>query len=334
MKNIICRILLNCLLTLVFSFYTIGSLFSQQLKVTAKFDSTFILIGDQVKLHFELEHPENVKITMPAFKDTISKAIEIIKVLPAETSKKGGKIYIKQDVLVTSFDSGYHQVAPILFPYQSGKLKDTLRTASLFLKVSTLPADTAKSIRDIKPPLSVPFSLLDYWLYIVIFLGLVIIGFVIWLIIKLRKKEPLFGAVKPAEPPYIIALRELDALRAEKLWQNDKAKLYYTRLTEIIRMYLEKRYEINALEMTSDEILEALKSINIEDFNNIDLLRGLFVTADLVKFAKGQPLPNENEVNLLNAYQFVNNTKIIVAGTIEATSDDNASEENGTAKVD
>jgi Predicted membrane protein len=304
--------------TVAFGLLLCSGISAQQLKVTAKFDSTSILIGDQVKLHLELELPSTAKVQMPQFRDTLASHVEIVKALAPTQSQKDGKLFIKQELLVTSFDSGYHKISPIAIPYVMGAVKDTLRTASLFLSVNTLPVDTTKSIKDIKAPMSAPFSILDYWLYIAGFFGLVILVFAIWLIVKLFRHEPIFGPPRVILPPHAIALQELDKLRAEKLWQNDKTKLYYTRLTEIIRTYIEKRFEIKALEMTSDEIVVALRGVNYEEQSSIDLLQKMFSTADLVKFAKGIPLPNENEVNLLNAYQFVNNTKIVVSGEAEA----------------
>jgi hypothetical protein len=294
-------------------------LFSQQYKVSSAFDSTTIRIGDQIKLHFDVDMPLNAKVSFPSFKDTITGKIEVIKTFRPDSSKKDGKLHIRQDLLITSFDSGYHQIPPLNFAFEVGNSRDTLKTVPLYLTVNALPVDTTKEIKDIKAPLGVPFSILDYWQYILGFFGLIFIAFAVWYVIKLRKKQPLFGGFRAADPPHIIALRELDGLRAEKLWQQDKTKQYYTRLTEIIRTYIERRYEIDALEMTSDEILIALKNAQMDDFSQIELLQKMFQTADLVKFAKGQPLPDENEVNLLNAYQFVNNTKIIVS--IQAEND-------------
>jgi hypothetical protein len=290
---------------------------AQQYKVSSAFDSTTIRIGDQVKLHLDVDMPQNARVTFPTFKDTITGKIEVVKLLPPDSSRKDGKLHIRQDILVTSFDSGYHSIPPLNIAFQDGQTRDTLKTLPLYLTVNSMPVDTTKEFKDIKAPLGVPFSILDYWLYILIFFGLVFIAFGIWYIVKLRKKEPLFGSYKPVDPPHIIALRELDTLRAEKLWQNNKTKQYYTKLTEIIRTYIESRYEIDAMEMTSEEIVEALKSTQMDDYSQIDLLRKMFQTADLVKFAKGQPLPDENEVNLLNAYQFVNNTKINVSIQVE-----------------
>ena len=304
-------------LLIALTFWTGVTAIAQQVSVSARLDSTSIKIGDQIKLHFDIDMPGNAKVQLPVFKDTITGKIEVIKTFPPDSSKKDGKLHIRQDFLVTSFDSGYYQVPPIAFPFEIGQEKDTFRSSALYLAVSTLPVDTTKGIHDIKPPLSVPFSLLDYWQYIAGFFALVIIAFLIWYIIKLRKKEPLFGAGRALEHPHVIALRELDGLRTEKLWQSGKIKPYYTRLTEIIRVYIHNGFQINALEMTSEEIIDALKSAGLDDLNNIELVQKMFSTADLVKFAKWQPLPDENEVNLLNAYQFVNNTKPVVAAPVE-----------------
>lgn len=309
-----------------------GELFSQQYKVSSSLDSTTILIGDQIKLHLDAEMPLNAKVVFPDFKDTITGKIEVVKTFRADSSKKDGKLHVRQDLLITSFDSGYHSIPPLNIAFQNGQSRDTLRTVPLSLMVHSLPVDTTKEIKDIKAPLGVPFSILDYWQYILGFFGLVFVVFAIWYIVKLRKKEPLFGGPRPADPPHIIALRELDSLRAEKLWQNNKTKQYYTRLTEIIRTYIESRYGIVAMEMTSEEILEALKNAQMEDYSQIELLQKMFQTSDLVKFAKGQPLPDENEINLLNAYQFVNNTKIMAS--IQAENTDESKEGEETSNTD
>ncbi len=286
---------------------------AQSLKINARFDSTTILIGDQVKLHIEVDQPKNAKVKFPVFSDTITGKIQVVKTFPADTSQKGENLHISMEFLVTSFDSGYHYIAPFAFPFEMGQIKDTIRSASLYLRVFTMPMDTAKDIRDIKPPYQAPFTIAEIWLFILIGVGVLLLGFAIWYFRKKYRKEPIFGHKKPTEPPHIIALRELDKLRTEKLWQQNKVKQYYTRLTEIIRVYIEQRYGINALEMISDEIIDALKTLITDDINSIELLRRMFSTADLVKFAKLQPLPDENEIGLLNAYQFVNNTKQVLS---------------------
>ncbi len=298
-KNI-AFVLIMCLLP------TLSS--AQSIKIKAEFDSLAIVIGDQIKFRIEIDQPKNAMVQMPVLTDTLVGKVEILKAFPADTTKNGENLHISKQYLVTSFDSGNYVVAPLLFPFKMEKMDDTFKTEALLLKVYTVPLDTAKDVRDIKPPLKAPFSLAEIWLYILIGVVVIIIGFVIWYFIKKNKKEPLFSVKAIVEPPHIVAIRELDKLRADKLWQNNKVKDYYTRLTEIVRVYIEHRFGIFALEMTSDEIVAALKGVNLDDIKSVDLLRTMFSAADLVKFAKLEPLPNENEISLLNTYQFVNNT--------------------------
>lgn len=218
-------------------------------------------------------------------------------------------MHIRKVYLVTSFDTGTHVIPALSVPFESGNLKDTLRYSNLQLIVKGLPVDTTKDFKDIKQTLKAPVTFKELIPYILWGTGIILAVLLIWYLIFGRKRNKLFTTYKPAEPPYIYALRELDNLRNEKLWQNGKEKIYFTKLTEIIRVYIEKRYGINALEMTSDEIISGLRNIIVEEKDSIELLRLMFSTADLVKFAKVRPLPDENEIALLNAYQFVNNTK-------------------------
>jgi hypothetical protein len=296
---------------------------AQSLKINALFDSTTIVIGDQVKLRIEVDQPQKTKVQFPAFKDTINSKIEVIKTFKSDTIKNGDKLHITQEFLVTSFDSGDHYVAPIAFPFEMGPIKDTLRSVALHLRVLTLPVDTTKDIRDIKPPYRARIGFAEIWPFLLILLAAVLLGFGIWFLIKKLKKEPVFLQRKTFEPAHIIAIRDLDKLRGEKLWQSGKTKLYYTRLTEIIRLYIENRFNVKALEMTSDEIIGELKDAILQETENIALAQKIFTTADLVKFAKSQPLPDENEVSMLDAYQFVNNTKLVfTAPVVEEKEDD------------
>ncbi len=289
---------------------------SQTITIKAAFDTSSILIGDQVRLRLEFDLPKTAKLQLPVYKDTITGKIQVIKSFPADSVKKGEILHIRKDYLVTSFDSGIHVIPSISVPFVSGNIKDTLHSDILQLMVKSLPVDTTKDFRDIKHPLKAPLTFGELWPYFLTALGIIIIIFLVWYYISGRKKNRLFFPGKKSEPPHIYALKALDNLRAEKLWQNGREKLYYTKLTEIIRLYIEQRYGIYALEMTSDEIIIALNNIIVEEKDSIELLRNMFSTADLVKFAKVKPLPDENEIGLLNAYQFVNNTKpVIIAET-------------------
>jgi hypothetical protein len=123
-----------------------------------------------------------------------------------------------------------------------------------------------------------------------------------------RKRDPEGFSKKPLEPAHVIAFRELDKLKGEKIWTKGEVKQYYTRLTEITRHYIERQYEIPAMESTTEEILHAFKKANPEDMLLDEILRELLELADLVKFAREDPLPVDNQTNLNNAYIFVQKT--------------------------
>jgi hypothetical protein len=286
-------------------------LWAQGVNITTSLDSTSIEIGDQIKFKIDIEQPANAVVKLPDFKDnTIDSAILIIGAKPADTLRQNDILKIKYEFLVTCFDSGDYEIPVLDVPYTIGSLADTFHTIPVMLKVMNIPVDTVTQVIDIKPPLKTPINFAEAWPYtaILVLLAGIIIG--IWFLFNRKKKSGILSVGKRMEPPHIIALRELDNLRAQKLWQNNKVKNYYVELTEIIRKYIEYRFKVAALEMTSDEITEEFKHLLSVDQESKELLNKLFVLADLVKFAKAEPLPNENEISLLNAYQFVNNTKI------------------------
>jgi hypothetical protein len=286
--------------------------YAQEIKVKASIDSSTIKIGDQIKLHIESEQPENAKLQMPAFSEKIDSLIEVLQVFPPDTIRENKLLKIKHNYLITCFDSGVFQIPSLAISYTVGNKHDTLRTEALTLTVLNIPVDTITQVRNIKPPLKTPINFAEAWPYLLGFVVFALLMVALWFYLNKRKKGGMFFSTKIQEPAHIIALRELDSLRTQKLWQNNKVKEYYVDLTEIIRKYIEYRFEIQALEMTSDEILDSFKYNNLLDVDSKNLIKNLFTLADLVKFAKAQPLPDENEVSLLNAYQFVNNTKIAV----------------------
>lgn len=297
------------IVAMAFTFICMPTLKAQSITAKVVLDSSKMVIGDQITMHVTVDQPKDAKVVFPSYKDTIAGKLEIVKILKRDTTLIGKNIRVHQAYLITCFDSGSYHINSLALAYQLGNIKDTLRLASLDLNVNTLPVDTTKEIRDIRSPYKIKFSLIDIWIPLVIVLGSFFIIFIVWYLIKFRKKGNFFFPAKPFVPSYVLALEELDSLRNEKLWQNNKIKLYYTRLTEIIRNYIQNRYGINALEMTSDEILVALKDLRLDDNQPIELLQNMFSISDMVKFAKAEPLPEANEIGLLNAYQFVNNTK-------------------------
>jgi hypothetical protein len=288
----------------------VKSLFAQKLSVETRIDTNIIKLGDQIGLNYVIQKEENLKTKLPVFSDTLTAGIEIIgDVLIDSSVARDNLKQIDINLTITSFDTGIYYIPPQPIFYEDKGLTDTLFSRATYLMVVGVPIDSTYTIRDIKGAESMPITLGEILLYAGILL--LVAALITFLIIYLRRKKqekPLFKPLKPEEPAHITALRELDRLKAQKLWQQKQLKEYYTRITYIIRWYIEKRFSIPALELTSDEILEHIQHVGIEniDYSNLENLLNL---ADLVKFAKGDADPEVNILHLDNAYDFIKKTK-------------------------
>ncbi|MBU1299567.1 MAG: hypothetical protein KJ963_06515 [Bacteroidetes bacterium] len=283
-------------------------LIAQPVVVSARIDTNNILIGDQVNLHINLEYPKNAKITWPQIPDLLE-GFEIINRTQPVSTQSNQKIIEKSVFTITAFDTGIFIVPPLTFVYslQNDTTHYFASTSPLLVRVHSVGVDTTAEIKDIKPPLSVPITLAELLPYLI---GIVVAGLIIYLIYYLKKRKKtdfieIFS--KPKRPAHEVALESLQSLEAEKLWQRGEVKLYHSKLSDIIRIYIENRFDINAMESTTGEILVDLHSINLNG-NLTDSLREMLTLADLVKFAKAQPLPNENDLSLKIAYEFVQRT--------------------------
>ena len=287
---------------------------AQPVKVKASIDSTHMLIGDQLKLVLEIEKPKDMDIKFPMIPDTFSSHIEVVKRLPVDTIKLADKdrIRLSQSILISSFDSGSHVIPPFFFKLKHNQLTDSIATQAMIFQVLTMKIDTAKGPVDIKVPYGAPLSLKEIIPYI---LGVILIAAIIFFIfyyMRWKKKNvPLFSRPeKPKEPAHIIALRELDRIKAQKLWQQEKIKQYYSEVADTIRYYIQNRFDIPAMEQTSAETIGVFKqNTELVDGNSLNEIQHILSLADLVKFAKYTPLPDDNNLTLMNAYFFVNQTK-------------------------
>ncbi len=298
----------------IYSFFVLLALFvnndillSQEIQAKAKIDTNDVLIGDQIKLSLEVSYPKDLKIIFPTVQDTIGK-IEILARTPIDTHDSNTFRIMKQNFIITSFDSGYFEIPPFYFLYEKEDIQEIypIATEPILLKFSTVPIDTADTIKDIKPPLDVPYSFEEFLPYII---GLIVLGLLIYAIIYFMKKRKTIPKLNydPKIPPHITALDELRKLNDEKLWQKGEIKLYYTKLTDIVRTYIERRFGILAMEMTSDEIINKLMNIQLDD-GIIETSKKMYHIADLVKFAKLIPLPDEHSYCYNVAIEFVTKT--------------------------
>jgi hypothetical protein len=211
--------------------------------------------------------------------------------------------------LITSFDAGIQMVPSLVLKTTDASYK----TDTLPLEVRAVKVDTTKAIYDIKEPIAVSYTWMDWlrdnWKVIVIILAIVAVVIALtYYYFKNRKKQPLIVRAAPQVPAHVTALEKLLALKEENLWEQDQVKKYYSDLTDILREYLEKRYQIQAQEQTTDEILTSLKKAELKEHNKLKLQEVLLL-ADLVKFAKGKPLSEENERSMEIAIDFVKETK-------------------------
>ncbi len=304
---------IRILLLFILLLGTIAS-YAQRIKATASIDSTNILIGDQVKLFLEIDHPKNIKVEFPTVPDTVAGYIEIIDRLETDTFEMDNEAFQKQirGYLITSFDSGSYQLPPFWFKVDLDGRIDSIPTNRVTLDVHTLPIDTTRGPTDIKLPYDAPVTLKEVVPYI---LGIILIGailfFILYAIKRKKSNKPLFVLPKkPKEPAHIVALRELDRIKKEKIWLQGKTKQFYSDVSEVLRKYIEDRFEIPAMEQTTDETIESFRKrrglLRDKTFEN---LRQILSLADLVKFAKYMPLPDDDNMTLVNAYFFVNDTK-------------------------
>jgi hypothetical protein len=312
-----------------------GTTRAQQIKATARIDSTNILLGDQIKYFLEIEYPKNAKVEFPQISDSLQSLIEVLGKSKIDTIDLENKEFQKQirSYTITSFDSGSYRIAPKWFKINVNGLTDSVPTNGVSLFVHSMAIDTTRGLTDIKMPYSAPLTLKEVTPYI---LGVILIAAIIFLIlysIKRRKKNKPFFALpaKPKEPAHIIALRELDRIKNEKIWQKDKTKEYYSEVTDVLRTYIEDRFDMRAMEQTTDEILDGFRFrkdlLNEKTFTNLSQILSL---ADLVKFAKYKPLPDDDNLTLVNSYFFVNETKKeeVKKAEVSEKTEENNSEEN------
>lgn len=284
---------------------------AQQVTVRASIDSLQLLVGEQTKIHLEVSMDADRKLRLPVIKDTLVRGVEVLDIAKPDTQKLNDdkRWLIRQDYTVTSFDSALYYLPPLEVMVDDKEY----RSESLALKVYSIPVDTLHPDQFFGPKTIVEVPLqwqdIDSMVYSLILMLLFGAGCV-FLIVRLKNNKPIIKIIKiePKLPPHREAMKHIEEIKANKNIQREDPKLYYTELTDVIRTYIAERFGFNAMEMTSAEIIEQL--LQVKDKDSLKDLKYLFETADLVKFAKHAPMMNENDMNLVNAVDFINETKI------------------------
>lgn len=310
-----------------------GKVSAQRTLIDVKVDSAAILIGEQTVLHLTVttDKDKPVQIVIPT--DTLMRGVEVLDLSKADSSViENDRLLIRQDILVTSFDSSPY----LLPPFKVIDGVDTVYSNQVALKVSTIPVnvDKPEEFYDIKDIWKPPFVLADYYPLIYgILLALFLICVIAYIIKRMRNKQSLipFRKPEPQLPPHEQAIKELDEIKQQKLWQQGRSKEYYTLVTETLRRYIVGRFGINAMEMTSGEILDIIRK-QYEADSVYENLKQILNLSDFVKFAKMNPLPDENDLSMMNAYLFINQTKVEEAP--ETTETTETEEKQATETID
>ncbi|MDE5571608.1 MAG: BatD family protein [Prevotella sp.] len=273
-----------------------------QSSVEAKIDPIEMMIGEQAQVTLTVQAGENDRVEFPIFQ-------------PRQQIVAGVEVIVAQhlapntlQLTLTSFDGNLYYLPPFKVKV-NGK---TVESKSLALKVVEVEVDTTKldkffGPKDVQdnPFLWSDWSL-SFWLSV---LMLVLLAVAYYLYLRLRDNKPIIVRIKIVKRllPHQKAMKEIEQIKADKMVSSENQKEYYTKLTDTLRKYIEERYGFSAMEMTSSEIIERLTAS--DDQQSLDELRRLFMTADLVKFARYSTLINENDANLVNAIDFINQTK-------------------------
>ena len=289
----------------VLIFVGLNSFAQGDTRAVARMDAKQITIGDQARLFIEVQHnPSNGKLQWPVYTDTFNH-LEITEKGKIDTITQGSTVTYRQRLLITGFDSGVFKIPSFQFSViPASGTPYLVQTDSFLLSVQTVAVDTTKDFKPIKNILIVKAGWMDYIGYIIG--GIILIGLIIFVIIYfISNKKPAIPAPKaPPVPLQDRVLKLLDELEAKQLWQGDKVKEYYVELTDIVRNYIEDRFHTPALELTTDELLNKVK-MHKEMQQYYTILSVILTTADLAKFAKSQPLPQEHFDAMENARKFV-----------------------------
>ena len=290
---------LSIIILLLFS---ISNAFSQP--TIPNISKTKFQIGDQVVYSFSLPLEKASELSTYILTEK-KDSLEIIK-QTIDTTKKNGKEFLDVKFYFTSFVEGKHKIIN-----QNGR--------SFEYEVTSYPIDTTSfEIKDIKANVKEPFTIkeiMPFIIWVLIAIGLIILSY---FSIKLWKKyrktnlKEIFIKPKPILPAHEIALNALEQLRLKRLIENNRIKEYYSEISEILRIYLDDRFSIIAIEMTTQEILSQIRDCEFINKESFSLLKEVLEYSDLVKFAKYTPTSHLSEKCMQDAVEFVNRTKLII----------------------
>ena len=305
--------------------------------VSAIIDSTTLMLGDQTDMHLQVTHEASEQVEWPAFGETLQDGIEIVdRTIVDTTTLPDGRVQLNQYLTLTSFRDSLFAIEPVAFV----RGEDTFWTEGLALNiVQPFEVDSSLAITDIKDIEKAPIWWWGIIRWVLLAIGCLLLAVGLYYLwrwyVKNRKTEEEPVNPELLRPADEVALEKLDAIKEAKIWKDGKVKEYQTELTDVVREYIGRRFDVNSTEKTSDETLRELKPILVGDGLQVtgdgkalyEKLRKMLQLADLVKFAKWHTTPDENESALTTAYEFVNQTKIVESGESRDESEKEEKEE-------
>ena len=282
------------------------------LVVSAAIDSTTLYIGDQTDLHLRATCEVGEQVQLPVIDEQLIPGIEVVdRTIIDTTTLNDGRVQYNQYLTLTSFEDSLFYIEPL--PFVSGD--DTVWSESLMLNVvQPFELDSADmAITDIKGIYRAPIWWWGFLRWVLLALAIAGIGvggyyLITYLQSRMGKREEDAVAAEPLRPAEEVALEKLDIIREQKIWQTGQVKEYHTQLTDVVREYIDRRFEVSSAEQTSDETLRAMRPLLNDKKDLYEQLRKMLTLADLVKFAKWTTTPDENEMSLRSAYAFVKET--------------------------
>lgn len=282
--------------------------------VSASIDSTTLMLGDQTDMHLQATLDANEHVQFPIYGESLQDGIEIVDRTIVDTiSLPDGKMQLNQYLTLTSFTDSLYTIDPIAFVSRG----DTFWSEHLALNVvQPFEIDSSMAITDIKDIEKAPIWWWGIFRWVLLAIGLIGIAVGMYYLyswyVRTHQREEEVIAPELLRPADEVALEKLAIIKEQKIWKDGKHKEYHTQLTDVIREYVSRRYDINSTEKTSDETLRALKPLLKEQRELFGRLERMLRIADLVKFAKWHTTPDENEQGLMTAYDFVQETKEVI----------------------
>lgn len=284
------------------------SLWGQQVNVSATIDTNHIRIGEPINLTLQAVYDTTLEVEWPLFESTVQ-SFPLIEAGERKQTTEGSKHIAHANYSITAFDTGFAVLAPIAFGFYKAQqpITDSFYTEPLLIQVDFVAIDTTQPYKPIKAPYNAPMTWREWLPYIVVPLMLVAIGFIIWYLYKKQQNKPkqtIAAPKPPPESPHVVALRELQAIERQAIWQAGQYKAYHEQISTVLRTYIEHRFQLEALESTTADIMVAFTKVPIPRLQ-VEQLNEVLTIADLAKFAKVEPLPEENTKSLLLARDFV-----------------------------